>query len=84
MGLALPCVFLQNLVILWQLELDGQRNKLGFEKLNMISKLLERLYGRMNSFLVCNLYNALYEVTDMYWFMFFGACYDVFIRQQAG
>ena len=35
----------------------------------------------MNSFLVCNLYSALYEVSDVYWFMFFETCNDVVIRQ---
>ena len=79
LGLALPCVFLQTLILLWRPELDGQQHELGIGKSNMIFYLLESLHARINSLLVCNLYNALYEVTDVYWFMFFGTCYDVVI-----
>ena len=79
LGLALPCVFLQTLILLWRPELDGQRHELGIGKSNMKFCLLEPLLARMNSLLVCNLYNALYEVSDVYWFMSFGTCYDVVI-----
>ena len=84
LGLALPCVFLQTLILLWQPELDGQRHELGFEKFNMTSKLLKPLHATMNSLLVYNLYNALYEVSDVYLFMFFGTRYIVVIRRLAG
>ena len=32
------------------------------------------MYYKMNSLLVCNLYNALYEVCDVHWIMIFGTC----------
>ena len=78
MRLALPCVLLQTVILIWRPEFYGQRRELGFEKSNMTSKLLESLHARMNSLLVLNLYNTLYEVSDMYWFVSFGACDDVF------
>ena len=84
MGLALPCVFLQTLVTLWQPEQDGQRHELENRKVEYELKFLEPLHARMNSLLVCNLYNALYEVSNVYWFMFFGTCNDVVIRQLTG
>ena len=46
-------------------ELDGQRHELGLEKSNMTSKLLEASHAWMNLLLVCNLYNTLYEVSDV-------------------
>ena len=49
----------------------------GIWKSNMTSKLLESVHVRMNSLLVCNLYNTLYEVSNVYWFVSFGACDDV-------
>ena len=66
LGLALPCIFLQTLVLLWRLELDGQRHELEIGKSNIIFYLLQHLHSRMNSLLVCNLYNTLYEVFDVY------------------
>lgn len=37
----------------------------------------------MNALLVRNVYNALYEVFDVRWFMFFETCNGVVIRQLA-
>ena len=65
--LALPCVFLQTLVTLWWPKQDGQRHELGNQKIEYVLKFLEPLHARMNSLLLCNLYNALYEVSDVYW-----------------
>ena len=79
LGVALPCVFLQTFILLWQPELDEQRHESGIGNSNMISLALEPLHVRMNSLLVCNLYNTLYEVTDVYWFVLFGSYYDVVI-----
>ena len=76
LGISSPCVFLQTLILLWRPELDGPRHELEFEKSNMTSKLLEPLHARMNPLLVCNLYNTMYEVFDVYWFVSFGACDD--------
>ena len=66
LGLALRCVFLQTLILLWRPQLDGQRHELGIGMSNMTFYLLELLHAKMNSLLVCNLYNALYEVSDVY------------------
>ena len=66
LGISSPMCNPPNLDIYWRPEQDGQWHELGFEKSNMISKLLESLHARMNSLLVCNLYNALYEVSDVY------------------
>ena len=81
MGLALPFVFLQIMVILWQPELDGQRRELVFENSNMTYKLLESLHDRINLVLVGILYNALYKVSDVCLFMLFQTCNDVVTRQ---
>ena len=82
--LALPCVFLQILVTLLRPEQDEQRHELENWKVEYELKPLEPLHLRMNSLLVCNLYNALYEVYDVYLFMFLGTCYDFVIQQLAG
>ena len=84
LGLALPFVFLQNLVTLWRPEHDGQRYELENWKVEYELKMLEPLHIRINSLFVRNLYCTLYEVSNVYLFMFFGTSNDVVIWQLEG